>query len=38
MGRIDVTGRTGYALFPVPSGDGALLGCTWQVSVLKVRS
>jgi hypothetical protein len=38
MGQIDVRGRTGYALFPVPAGDGVLLGCLWNAIVLKAHS
>ncbi len=38
LGRADLRFRSGYALYPAPQGDGALLGCTWDMIVLKARS
>lgn len=38
LGRLDVRNRSGYRLFPDPGGDGALLGCEWEVLVLKSHS
>jgi hypothetical protein len=35
---LDVRGRSGYALFPVPQGDGVLLGCLFNLIVLKAHS
>lgn len=35
---VDVEFRSGYTLFPMPQGDGALLGCQWRVIVAKDRS
>lgn len=35
---VHIPSRSGYALFPVPAGDGALLGCTFNVVVVKARS
>jgi hypothetical protein len=36
--QVDYQGRGGYALFPVPAGDGALLGCLWTVRLIKMES
>ena len=35
---LDIVGQTGYALFPDPGGDGALLGCQWTVRVIPGNS
>lgn len=31
---VDVTGQTGYVVYPEPGGDGAWLGCQWTVLVI----
>ena len=38
LGQIDVQGRSGFALFPVPAGDGVLLGCTFSTIVIRALS
>ena len=35
---LDIVSQTGYALFPDPGGEGALLGCQWTVRVLPASS
>lgn len=35
---IDVQGRSGYTLFPVPQGDGVLVGCLFRLLVIKAKS
>ena len=35
---VEITNQTGYVLFPVPGGEGALLGCQWTVLVLRADS
>lgn len=38
LGKIDIRGRTGYALFPLPQGDGVLLGFLINAIVVKYHS
>lgn len=35
---VDVRSRSGYVLVPDPGGEGTLLGCLWDVEVIKARS
>jgi hypothetical protein len=35
---VDVRGRSGYLSFPDAGGAGLLLGCTWDVVVIKAKS
>lgn len=38
VSTMDIPSRSGYLLFPVPSGDGTLIGCLFNVVVVKARS
>jgi hypothetical protein len=33
VGKLVVSGPSGFGIFPDPGGDGSLLGCTWSVRV-----
>jgi hypothetical protein len=38
MADLSYQGRGGYALFPTPQGDGALLGCLFTFTAIKMYS